>query len=32
MNIRPYVVCHVFAGLNGRIDGDGLHLVYRAQR
>lgn len=21
MNIRPYVVCHVFAGLNGRIDG-----------
>lgn len=21
MNIRPHVVCHVFAGLNGRIDG-----------
>lgn len=21
MNIRPYVVCRVFAGLNGRIDG-----------
>lgn len=21
MNIRPYVVCHVFVGLNGRIDG-----------
>ena len=21
MNIRPYVVCHIFAGLNGRIDG-----------
>lgn len=21
MNSRPYVVCHIFAGLNGRIDG-----------
>ena len=21
MSTRPYVICHVFAGLNGRIDG-----------